>query len=374
MATIATHNGSKVCRDHNIRNPKVTQKENHIDPNGHYEIWHDEKIREAYKRIFGEALKEYNDRQTREERKISNYYNKVAKDSKKHVAYEMIYGVYGKDVSDEIKKEILQEFHRTWKERNPSLEIIGAYYHADEQGEQHVHVDYVPVGKGYSKGMAVQNGLNKALDEMGFRTITKAETAQIQWERRENKYLEQLCRQRGIDVERPKDGKREHEEKEEYQNRKDRERLQREVDQLENKKTAIQKDIQDLKEQKGPIGRIGPLKEEIRELRVESKNKDREIAGLKIEKANLKDENTVLKDRLERKKEQQPSIDAVIENEKYKARYTYLRKWADKVLDFIQKHAPNFYQAIVDRFGRGELDQDIKNERSEAPRSDFEAR
>lgn len=371
MATIATHNGSKLCRDHNIRNPKVTQKESHIDPNGHYEIWHDEKIREAYKRIFGEALKEYNDRQTREERKISNYYNKVAKDSKKHVAYEMIYGVYGKDVSDETKKEILQDFFGTWKERNPSLELIGAYYHADEQGEQHVHVDYVPVGKGYSKGMAVQNGLNKALEEMGFRTITKAETAQIQWERRENKYLEQLCRERGINVERPKDGKREHEETEEFKKNQDKKKLEKEIEQLENKKIAIQKD---LKSQKGPIGRIGPWKDENYQLRAEIGNKDREIAGLKIEKERLNSENAVLKDRIERNKARQPSIDAVIENEKYKARYTYLRKWADKVLDFIQKHAPNFYQAIVDRFGRGELDQDIKNERPEASKNDFEAR
>lgn len=374
MATIATHNGSKVCRDHNIRNPKVTSKESHIDPNGKYEIWHDEKIREAYKRIFGEALKEYNDRQTREERKISNYYNKVAKDSKKHVAYEMIYGVYGKDVSEENKKEILQEFFRTWKERNPSLEVVGAYYHADEQGEQHVHVDYVPVGKGYSKGMSVQNGLNKALEEMGFRTITKAETAQIQWERRENKYLEQLCRQRGIDVERPKDGKREHEEKEEYQNRKDRERLQREVDQLENKKTAIQKDIQDLKEQKGPIGRTGPLKERIRILESEGRSKDREIAGLNVENANLKGENTVLKDRIERHKAQQPSIEETIDRVTYKDRYAFLRKWADKFLDFVAKHAPKLFHDFVSRNGRGEIEQDIKNERSEASKNDFEAR
>ena len=37
--TIATHNGSQVARQHNLRNPKVIAKEDHIDPNGHFEVW-----------------------------------------------------------------------------------------------------------------------------------------------------------------------------------------------------------------------------------------------------------------------------------------------------------------------------------------------
>ena len=36
--TIATHNGSQVARQHNLRNPKVIAKEDHIDPNGHFEV------------------------------------------------------------------------------------------------------------------------------------------------------------------------------------------------------------------------------------------------------------------------------------------------------------------------------------------------
>ena len=48
VVTIATHNGSAVSREHNIRNRRVTNPQEHIDQNGKYEIWHDEKIREAY--------------------------------------------------------------------------------------------------------------------------------------------------------------------------------------------------------------------------------------------------------------------------------------------------------------------------------------
>lgn len=44
--TISTHNGTAVAREHNIRNEKVVRKEKHINPNGIYEIWIDEPIRQ----------------------------------------------------------------------------------------------------------------------------------------------------------------------------------------------------------------------------------------------------------------------------------------------------------------------------------------
>lgn len=63
--TISTHNGSQVARQHNLRNPKVICKEDHIDPNGHFEVWLDEDPKAAYERLFGEAVKAYNEKQTR---------------------------------------------------------------------------------------------------------------------------------------------------------------------------------------------------------------------------------------------------------------------------------------------------------------------
>ena len=91
--TIATHNGSAVSREHNVRNRRVTNTQNHINPHGHYEVWHDEKPRQAYRRIFGEALRDYNARQKRDDRKIKDYYNHIEKDAMKHTVYEMIIGI-----------------------------------------------------------------------------------------------------------------------------------------------------------------------------------------------------------------------------------------------------------------------------------------
>lgn len=209
MATIATHNGTSVSRQHNIRNPKIIEKEDHIDPKGHYEVWVDETPQKAYQRLFGEAVKKYNAKQKRSDRKIDNYYKKICQDKKKYPVYEMIVGVYDKSVSTETKKEILKDFVDGWKERNPNLELIGAYFHADEEGEPHLHIDYIPVARNCKRGMETQTALVKALEQQGIVPgETMKETSQILWEAKENQHLESLCNSRGIKVEHPLKGKK----------------------------------------------------------------------------------------------------------------------------------------------------------------------
>ena len=152
--TISTHNGSQVAREHNKRNPRVILKEDHIDPEGHFEIWIDEDPKVAYERIFGQACEAYNAKQTKDDRKIQDYYAKICKDEKKHPVYEMIIGIYGRNpdgspvCSKAEGRNILRAFVDDWKRRNPNLELIGAYYHADEEGAPHVHLDYIPVARG----------------------------------------------------------------------------------------------------------------------------------------------------------------------------------------------------------------------------------
>ena len=211
MVTISTHNGSSAHRDHNIRNEKVVSKEDHIDKEGVYEIWKDETPIQAYHKLFDKAVERYNKKQTREDRKIINYYSQIKKDDKKHPVYEMIIGVYpskGEVINKELQRAILKEFVDGWQVRNSNLYMCGAYYHADEQGEPHVHIDYIPVAHGYSRGMDTQTGLVKALGEQGFFKEGR-ETAQIKWEHKENEHLEKLCKARGLGVEHPK-RKREH--------------------------------------------------------------------------------------------------------------------------------------------------------------------
>ena len=238
--TISTHNGSAVAREHNIRNPKVVSKEAHIKPNGKFEIWHDEKPRDAYKRIFGQALEEYNNKQKRSDRKIKDYYNHICNDKMKHPVYEMIIAVGNRDntVDEETGYSVLRAFYDGWKSRNPNLELIGAYYHADddEDGVPHVHIDYIPVATGYVNGMTIQSALVKALGQQGFHKEGKA-TAQIKWEKRENTELEKLCNAFGIDVEHPLIEGRKHLDTERY---KFQAQVQADIQEMEQKRQNAQ--------------------------------------------------------------------------------------------------------------------------------------
>lgn len=218
--TISTHNGSALCRGHNIRAEKFVLGQEHIhtgwDENGErygYEIWRDETERQAYHRLFDGALGRYNARQKRADRRIDNYYSYVQQDGTHNTAYEMIVGVGSRDnrPDKETCRAILREFYEDWERRNPSLALIGAYYHADEDGAPHVHLDYIPVAHGYKKGLDTQPGLVRAFGEMGLRQEYRREdkkliTAQMQWERQENDALEAICRKYGFEIVHPERG------------------------------------------------------------------------------------------------------------------------------------------------------------------------
>lgn len=246
--TIATHNGSKVSREHNRRNERVVRRETHIDPAGHHETWVDISPRQAYHQLFDNAVAEYNAKQKRADRKIGNYYSLVERDAKKHPVYEMVIGVYPKDgdVPDETKREILKAFVDDWKERNPNLFLCGAYYHADEEGEPHVHIDYIPVGTGYQKGMSVQSSLTKALENMGYQKEGKL-TAQMQWEASENAALESYCNVFGLTVIHPEKEKRSHVATSEYKAQKDLEATLEEVKTLKTDLERLKGEYEALK-------------------------------------------------------------------------------------------------------------------------------
>lgn len=245
VVTISTHNGSQVALEHNRRKPSVVAKEPHIDPNGHYEIWKDFDPRAAYDEIFGAALKEYNEKQKNPMRKIKDYYSQICKDEKKHAVYEMIIGIYGKKedgtpvCSKSDGKRILRAFVEDWERRNPSLVLCGAYYHDDEEGQSHVHLDYIPRAVGYSRGMSVQNSISKALQQQGF--IAQGQnTEQMQWQARENQFLGSLCSRMGFVVHHP--GSKEHLDTETYKAQKQLQELK------EQELTMAQKLEQEKKE------------------------------------------------------------------------------------------------------------------------------
>lgn len=222
--TISTHTGSAAHRDHNIRNPKATDKQDHIDKGLRHqnEIIVDERPRDAYQRLFGASLEKYNAGQIAKghpERVIEDYFAHIQGDAKKHPVYEMIVQIGDRKdtgIDCPVEKACMREFLAGWRERNPNLEVIGAYLHADEaDGTAHMHIDYIPVIRDCKRGLEVQTGLSRALGQQGFeKGKSYKDTPQIRWEARENAALEAICMAHGIEIHHPmRDGaeeRREH--------------------------------------------------------------------------------------------------------------------------------------------------------------------
>lgn len=171
-------------------------------------------IDQAYDQIFGDALREYNAKQKRKDRKIDNYLDhiKQSKNNEK-VFYENVVQIGKRDdtgildqdgnITDEalLAREILDEYARTFQERNPNLILFNAVLHMDE-ATPHLHLDYIPVAHGYKTGLSTRNSLTKGLQEMGIAPAKgKNDNETMHWQQREREFITGLCRERGLDIE-----------------------------------------------------------------------------------------------------------------------------------------------------------------------------
>lgn len=290
--TISVHNGTKVSRAHNMRNRKVTDKEPHIDKNGWYAVWRDEPLREAYTRIFGKAQEEFNLKQTRNDRRVLDYLSNVQKSAKQHPVYETIITLGNVDEHPEPREsyEILQQVFEEWKKNYPNLEIVGAYFHADERdpktkksGTPHLHIDYVPVAHGYKKGLAVQNGLVKAFGEMGF-ILKGKDTAQIQWQRDLKSRVTQLVQERGFKVVEPTVKRKKHVETAIY-------KLEKQIPALRKERNRLTRDVisaqEALYEADKPFRDIRHLKRRLEAVEADYEALRGYVAGFNFKGVNL---------------------------------------------------------------------------------------
>ena len=205
--TICFHNGTVWSRGHNIRDERYVGKQEHIDKTLTEQnvTIRDVPVRQAYAEIFGKAVEEYNAKQKRSDRRIMDYYDKIKHDKRKHPVYECIVQIGDRFDTGHIaklEKQALQRFAEEWDKRNPNLRLIGAYIHCDESdGTVHMHVDYIPVAE-CTRGMKLQNSLDRALQQQGFLSTNIHQTAQIAWQDSEREALCIICRDLGIDVQR----------------------------------------------------------------------------------------------------------------------------------------------------------------------------
>lgn len=168
----------------------------------------DKDIKQAYREIFGEALEQYNAKQKRADRKIEDYCDHIKKSKNgEKLFYEDVvqWGSkedFQKPDTRERAKEALVQYVKGFEERNPNLKLVGAYIHMDE-ASPHLHLDYIPVAQGYTRGLETRNSLDKAMKQMGYQPEkeSRKNNATKLWKENERSVFGEICRNMGLEVE-----------------------------------------------------------------------------------------------------------------------------------------------------------------------------
>ena len=165
-----------------------------------------ENIKAVYHELFDEALERYNAKQTRADRRIENYYEKIRSGKQEKPFHEIILQVGNKDDmsadSDEgrLAATVLDEYMRAFQERNPNLRVFSAHLHMDE-ATPHLHIDFVPFTTGSKRGLDTRVSLKQALAAQGFKGGTRGDTEWSQWVRSEKEQLSAVMERHGIEWE-----------------------------------------------------------------------------------------------------------------------------------------------------------------------------
>lgn len=177
-------------------------------------IYKQETLEDAYETCFGQALREYNENQKRKDRRKENYLKEIEKSGNgEKTFYENVVQI-GKmtdtsvvdsegNLTEDAKVaiEVLEQYAKTFQERNPNLYMFNCVMHLDE-ATPHLHIDYIPVAHGYKTGLETRNSLTKALQQMGFpKAVSKKKNETVAWQERERAYLTELCNEHGIEIE-----------------------------------------------------------------------------------------------------------------------------------------------------------------------------
>lgn len=295
-------------------------------------------VKDLYLELFEDARIQYNNKQTREDRKIDNYFNKIATDDKHDLACEIVIElgdmVYWHDKSLKDKYKMIKVFENQINDLNeivPDFYIANATCHFDEHSP-HLHVIGVPVKENCKTGLSRQVGKTSI--------FTKESLVMIQDKMRErcikefndayelNSKLKEKKKGKNQDYtsfERLKFNEKEKELKQNITN------LENEVSSLKENKQNISNEIDNLEKDKKVINNEIDKKKKINN------------------KIIIKTKNQILEDnkKLEEKVEKLEH-----ENYIYKTKYNELKEKSDYLvyyLNKILKQLPQFIQDLIQR-------------------------
>ena len=165
-----------------------------------------EDIRAVYHELFDDALARYNEKQTRKDRVIDDYYEKIRTGKQEKLFEELIIQIGNKDdmnatsENGQLARQMLDEYMQSFQQRNPTLRVFSAHLHMDE-ATPHLHIDFIPFTTGSKRGLETRVSLKKALEALGFTGGTKSHTELNQWIESEKQALASIMARHDIEWE-----------------------------------------------------------------------------------------------------------------------------------------------------------------------------
>ena len=165
-----------------------------------------ENIKDVYHELFDEALARYNEKQTRNDRRIDDYYEKIRSGKQEKPFHEIILQIGDRDTmgaeteEGRLAAKILDEYMQDFQRRNPTLRVFSAHLHMDE-ATPHLHIDFVPYITGSKRGLDTRVSLKQALTALGFKGGTRRETELNQLVSAEKQQLAAIMLEHGIEWE-----------------------------------------------------------------------------------------------------------------------------------------------------------------------------
>lgn len=315
-------------------------------------------VKELYLNIFEESKINYNDKQSRNDRKIDNYFNKISEDTKHDLACEVIIELgdmkFWENKDKEYKYKMINVFNDQVKDLEnvvPNFKIANATIHFDESSP-HLHIIGVPYKTNCKTGMTTQVGKSDVFTKDSL-TIIQDKMRVLCINSFNNVYGKEHIlkeKQRGKNRDIPSSEMAEYKQKT-NELKSNLTNLETLVKTIEKSKDIMSDELKKLDKEKDSI------KKEI------NKKKITNAKAVLSYKGNLYDENKRLKDELDYEKHM---------SYQYKQQYESLKEKNDYLLEQLKKvinKLPEFIKTIIDKlftenynlkFFKRDYDEDYK--------------
>ena len=299
-------------------------------------------VKDLYLDLFEEARLEYNNKQTRDDRKIDNYFNKIANDTKHDLACEIVIELgnmeYWDEKSLEYKYQMTQVFEQQLEDIQeivPDFYIANATIHFDEHSP-HMHIVGVPVKENCKTGLSRQVGKTSI--------FTKESLVVIQDKMRE-RCIDEFNIAYGLDSKLKEKQKGKNRDITSYERKLFNERvkgLKQEISNLENEVSNLEDNKQNINKQ---ITKLNKDKDDIND-EIDKKRKINDKIIIKTKNQLLNENQKLSKQNEDLKYE---NYQLKYKNEELENQKNYLLYYIKKFLDTMPKAIKDIVEKIFDR-------------------------